>query len=503
MRPHANYSYPIASGSSTPVSTRSSISYESNASSTSSSMSRPQRSSMKPSLRSSQSMGGNLSRRSSPPTVRFADPKQVSRPVTKSQTWPQTLQQQRPDSFTNTVPNPLLQLQHHHTASVSNSNSTAYTRQSQAYMAPPPPGRPPPGIPTPQLGTLNNMKRISTHTSTSARSLPPVPARWSNIPLPAQFSPPGQVPGSRVPSYQSTISNLSTQSAPAVLSNPPNVSSPPGQYSPLQNYIPCLYRTCSANYSSAHAGPTYYLSQGPYSLTRLHGYCPGHATRDLKDANAACKKEWESLRQNAGRKTLGLIAAEFEVFLEQFREDRREEDARLQRIQKRRVLGSVSTAAAAQKGKAKHDNNDDWEWRYTPRHCTKNGCKSARYSPFANHLYSFYTAHRASTFLPLQTLCPSCANAEVEAFEQSIQEKWSSRCGWDDEEWDEWFSNAVRDREMEQEFWEKAQERVVKEKGPARMTTQPEIDEKRVVESDVGKKGRRSVFKRLFGSMVN
>lgn len=504
MPPHANYSYPITSGSSTPVSTRSSISYESNASSNSSSMSRPRRSSMKPSLRSSQSSGGNLNRRSSPPTVRFADTEPASKPPTKSQTWPPTQQQQRPESSANTVPNPLLQLQHHHPASFSNSssNSMRYTRQFQTYTAPPPPNRDPPSIPIPQPGTLNNMKRIRAHTSTPARS-PPVSDRWSNVPLPARFSTPAQGTGSRVLSYQSTISNVSTQSAPPVLSTPSNTSTPPGQYNPLQNYIPCLDATCLANYTPTHTGPTYYLPQGPYSLTRLHGYCSKHAAKDLKDANAACKKEWESLRQNAGRKTLGFIAAEFEIFLEQFREDRRDVDARLRQTQKLRVLGTGSSAAATRNGKAKQDNSNEWEWRYTPRHCTKNGCKSNRYSPFANHLYNFYNTRRPSTFFPLQTLCPSCSNAEVEAFEKLIQEKWSSRCGWDEAEWDEWFSNAVRDREMEQDFWEKAQERVVKEKGPARLIPNLEAQTESAVESDVGRKARKSIFKRLFASMAN
>jgi hypothetical protein len=45
-----------------------------------------------------------------------------------------------------------------------------------------------------------------------------------------------------------------------------------------------------------------------------------------------------------------------------------------------------------------------------------------------------------------------------------LQEKWTSRCGWFDEEWTEWFEKAIKDRQEEREFWEKAQERVVRER---------------------------------------
>jgi hypothetical protein len=108
----------------------------------------------------------------------------------------------------------------------------------------------------------------------------------------------------------------------------------------------------------------------------------------------------------------------------------------------------------------------EWDWKYTPRYCTRAECPSTPYSPFANHLYAFYHTPRSSSFIPLATCCPSCAKTEVEAFEHMVTEKWNSRCGWHEGEWDVWFENAVKEREMEREFWDKAQERVTREKGP-------------------------------------
>jgi hypothetical protein len=64
-------------------------------------------------------------------------------------------------------------------------------------------------------------------------------------------------------------------------------------------------------------------------------------------------------------------------------------------------------------------------------------------------------------------------------------------------------SNAVNDRKMEQEYWLKAQERVVRENGPARWVGRVE-DEVNEVEEVVREKreGRRGVFRRWLGSMA-
>lgn len=257
-----------------------------------------------------------------------------------------------------------------------------------------------------------------------------------------------------------------------------------------------MYMDCSAHFSSGSLGPTYYIPQGPYSLSKHHGYCPQHASKELKEANAWCKRNWESLRQNAGRKTLGQIASEFEAFLDTFRRNRRGEDVELLQRQGRIIVG----------GDTSKDNTDtEWKWKYTPRHCTRASCPSARYSPFANHLFAFYHTRRALTFYPLPTLCPPCARNEVEAFERMVSEKWASRTGWDEAEWEMWFGTVMQDREMATEFWEKAQEREVMERRAGQVPgvekkKKKEKTEKRVEKDEenvVGKK--KSVFRRLFG----
>lgn len=83
-------------------------------------------------------------------------------------------------------------------------------------------------------------------------------------------------------------------------------------------------------------------------------------------------------------------------------------------------------------------------------------------------------------------------------------EKWGSRCGWDEYEWHVWYANARNDRDMELEYWLKAQERVVKEKGPARWVSRLEDDYGVSVDTAVAddSRSRKSIFSRLFASMV-
>jgi hypothetical protein len=273
---------------------------------------------------------------------------------------------------------------------------------------------------------------------------------------------------------------------------------------------------CTAHYLPAHSGPTYYLAQEPYNLSRHHGYCPRHASKEMKEANALCKREWERMRQNAGRSTLGAVAEDFEMFLQLYRETRSKEDAQLQQSQRRVVLGTAKPAGPAKSTDAQ------WNWRYTPRPCTKHGCTLPYYSPYATHLFSLYTSRRpANGLVPLATLCPQCAQAEAEGFERKIEEKWSSRCGvWNPVEWEQWHGNAKKDRDMEMEFWEKAQERVVREKkvvpkGAAKSAAKavskavPKADAVKVVEEvkkaevpEKKKKRRMSVFRKIFGRAV-
>jgi hypothetical protein len=188
---------------------------------------------------------------------------------------------------------------------------------------------------------------------------------------------------------------------------------------------------------------------------------------------------------------LGEIAAEFDEFLETYREERKVEDAELKRRLRRIVLGTTSSS---DKGKQPADTT--WDWKYTPRYCTRANCSSLPYSPFASHLYAFYTTPRPSTFVPLVTCCPACAITEVEAFEQMVAVKWGSRCGWQDGEWAEWFRGQVGERDAERGFWEGAQERVSRERGPGG-NMDMELGKEGVGEKKMVVK-RRSVFLRMF-----
>jgi hypothetical protein len=92
-----------------------------------------------------------------------------------------------------------------------------------------------------------------------------------------------------------------------------------------------------------------------------------------------------------------------------------------------------------------------------------------------------------------------------------LQEKWNSRCGWLDDEWNEWFDKAVKDRLAERKFWERAQEREVREREVSRVHDGNmgvkegagdgkgvDVVEGGMKKVDGGKKERKSVFKRLF-----
>jgi hypothetical protein len=488
---HMNSFSTMSSGTTTPTSIRSSLSNESSISSRSSA-SIPNRSSMKSNLKSKPSTEISINRISSPPTVRFAEPEPtaMSKPATGEA---QHTNYSRPNVTSNTT------LQNHRRPplSLSNPASSRYSAGPQAYST-----LPRHSVATPQLGQMQYRKpRLSQRYSAPVQSSQPG-SRRSIIRSSQNFTPPSLALEHRVSSFHSVASDFSVQSAPATLQTFP-ITSPPGQYNPLEHYIPCLHATCTTHFSSASSGPTYHLPEGPYSLSKHHAYCPQHASSELKEANAWCKRNYEALRQNAGRKTLGQIATEFDEFLETFRQERRLENAELKRRLRRVILGASASSSTAQ-NKGKQIADMEWDWKYTPRYCTRAECRSAPYSPFASHLYAFYHTARSSTFVPLATCCPSCAKTEVEAFEQMVAEKWSSRCGWDDAEWTAWFGSAIKDRELEREFWDKAQERVTREKGPSSWVDGKSVEQE---SGGVGKEKkpvekRKSVFKRLFGSVT-
>ncbi|KAJ4357861.1 uncharacterized protein N0V89_002438 [Didymosphaeria variabile] len=260
----------------------------------------------------------------------------------------------------------------------------------------------------------------------------------------------------RVTSFQSVAS------APTVLQSPPTPSDPPSQYNPLQHYLPCLAPDCKNHYTPILLGPTFYFLQPPYQLIRKRGLCPLHAHQDLKLANQRVKITYESMRQNCGRKTLGAIAAEFEVYVQQVREERAEESKRMKVWQKQRVLPSALSGST--KGKeGKEAWGEEWDWRFSLRPCTKKGCEEGWYSPFDNRLYLFYNTPRPSGMVPLSTLCPSCAKDDVENAEEKIDGRRRDVGGLVGPEWGEWYVQVAKDRDMEIEFWENAQERIVRE----------------------------------------
>lgn len=259
---------------------------------------------------------------------------------------------------------------------------------------------------------------------------------------------------SRVASFQSVAS------APAVLQSlAPEPSDSSSQYNPMQHYIPCLAPNCKAHYTESLLGPTFYFRQAPYELIRSRGLCPFHAHQDLKIANQRVKSTYESMRQKCGRKTIGVIAAEFEVFVQQVREERAQESERMSEWQKQRVL---SMTASKSKGKEK-TWEEEWDWRFSLRQCSKKGCEHPYYSPFDSRLYLFYTTPRPSGLFPLSTLCPSCAKEDVNNAEDRIENRMRDVGGVLGPEWEEWYLQVGRDREMEVEYWESAQENLVRE----------------------------------------
>ena len=65
-----------------------------------------------------------------------------------------------------------------------------------------------------------------------------------------------------------------------------------------------------------------------------------------------------------------------------------------------------------------------------------------------------------------------------------------------------WYGNAINDRNMELEFWLKAQERVVKGKGPAGWVSRLEDDYGVAVNAVDANRSRKGIFSRLFASVM-
>ncbi|KAF2262313.1 hypothetical protein CC78DRAFT_582798, partial [Lojkania enalia] len=227
-------------------------------------------------------------------------------------------------------------------------------------------------------------------------------------------------------------------------------------YNPLENFTPCLHPSCTTHSLPTHLGPTFHLPQPPYNLTRKPALCPHHASQDLKYANADCKQEWEKMRQGAGRKTMGEVARDFDAYLGIVRRIRDEEARALERRLRERVLG------VGNRGQGHGERGKAYDWKYTPRPCTRKGCKRELYSPFDAHFYDFYCRSQEFGIRAMETLCPHCAWADVSRLLDDAECK---RQEMEASEWEGWIEHVKMDRQQQKHFWEKAQERVVREKG--------------------------------------
>ncbi|KAF2184400.1 hypothetical protein K469DRAFT_709137 [Zopfia rhizophila CBS 207.26] len=260
------------------------------------------------------------------------------------------------------------------------------------------------------------------------------------------------------------IDSVHTNEIPTQPSAPPKPQ-PQINYThdPLQNYIPCLYPHCSNHYLPSSLGPTYYSPKKPYGLRNKRGLCPNHASKDLKAANEQCKKERERTRQKAGRKTLGMVEEEFESWMRFFNLERVEESKELERRQRVKVVGwDEGLSPGSKKGKRGEGDAEEWDWKYALRPCTKKGCKREWYSPFDEGLFRWYSRECKFGLRALEALCPACAKEEIEATEKRVEERTTDVSK---AEWENWLANLKNEREVEREFWDKAQGRVVRERG--------------------------------------
>jgi putative component of toxin-antitoxin plasmid stabilization module len=198
---------------------------------------------------------------------------------------------------------------------------------------------------------------------------------------------------------------------------------------------------------------------------------------------------------------LGEVDEEFEAWMKDFKEMRQQEEVELRERLECIVLGKTGRVRAEKKkeeqtgvSEVASEEGYGWDWRYSLRTCTAPSCVSQPYSPFSIYLFAFYITPRTSGFVPLATLCPTCAEKEVEAFEHRVTR--AGRCGQDetnqgsdDKEWDAWFDNAVMEREAQRMCSEGVQEKSVREKKGAVIVEKGEKKQK---------KRRDSMLKRMF-----
>jgi hypothetical protein len=161
------------------------------------------------------------------------------------------------------------------------------------------------------------------------------------------------------------------------------------------------------------------------------------------------------------------------MYIKVYDAEREQNSTELARAQGRTVFGYGGPQVVKKRGEEDH-----WDWRYTPRPCTKKGCKRDMYSPYSAQLYNFYHCPRRSTLSPQTHLCIVCAKSEIQECEGLMKQK---REELDDEEWIYWLEDIRENRIKEKDFWEKAQERVVREKGPSRKWVEEDVKEEELV----------------------
>ncbi|KAF2018133.1 hypothetical protein BU24DRAFT_165321 [Aaosphaeria arxii CBS 175.79] len=327
--------------------------------------------------------------------------------------------------------------------------------------------------------------RVPTRASSSNSAAARLPTGAPSS-LTVSSTPGTCTPASNQSSASSSSSSLYSTPASSIRSSSPSLDlesysinpkspAPSTPHNPLLQYLPCTHPMCTSHYLPSSLGPTFHTQQAPYNLRRKRGLCAEHATSDLALANIECKDEWETMRQNAGRRTLGEVAADFKQFTRDFDQDRERESRDSERLQRLCVVGrppkqGTSAPPTNSKRFSKiRDVNDDAQsewWRYAARPCAKKDCEAEWYAPFSKALYDFYFPAKrnsnAGGLTPLTTLCPSCAAENVEVAEREIQAK---REELDDEECILWMEKLRKDRGVEVKFWERAQEKFVREQG--------------------------------------
>jgi len=166
------------------------------------------------------------------------------------------------------------------------------------------------------------------------------------------------------------------------------------------------------------------------------------------------------MRQNAGRKTLRLIDAEFDIWAQGFRERRRQESTANEKALQTKVLDPSKKGKGGKKEGKADGETEEWDWRYAARPCTKKDCAREPYSVFDQRFYLWYHTPRKSGLGVLRSLCPVCARKDIDEVERRMRGKWQEM---HPQQWREWMEQVKRDRAAEQNFGEKAQESRVRE----------------------------------------